>query len=137
MHPIVASLADGKRNNLRRVLSYDLTDRTPIPCIIAMPKSRIDDEVFKSQVIKYLRNTEFKRLSVLDRPAYTNPFTGLPMDANGCQFSDGVWSWGDSLMIFVRDHDIALPTEFLDHIRAFYADGGTVRKTTSLFPQYD
>lgn len=98
--------------------------------ICRLPRERMSDEA-KDMVLNYLNNADFRFLSSWHMPS-TDPFNGKHMWDKGILFHDkSKFCWTDKLSLYVRDHDVKLPDDFIQHVLAFYADGGTVR------PEYD
>lgn len=53
-------------------------------------------------------------------------FTGEGMRSYSTQLQDGKYSWWDNLALYVRDHDVQLPDDFISHILDYYDNGGEV-----------
>lgn len=96
--------------------------RTPI----AVLPTREYSTSTKLELISYLTNRGFLRLSsfLFNLP---NGFTGEEWEATGSLFSDGEWKWRDDLWLYLRDYDIALPDEFIEHVHDYFLGGGMTR----------
>lgn len=111
------------------VVDYTDTDTSQSNFIVKLPRKALPKPV-KAKVLDYLNNTGFHSFACFEKPQI-DPFNELLMWNTGTTFDDGVYIWEDKLALYVRDHDIALPQEFVDHVLAYYQNGGTVT------PEYD
>jgi hypothetical protein len=66
---------------------------------------------------KYL--TEAQCIAATSRMNFVNPFTGTyPFHGSLGVCTDGEWVWYDDLPFYIEEHDLAIPTKFLEHIKA-------------------
>lgn len=107
------------------VIDYTDVDESQPNYILKLPRKALDEPV-KAKVLDYLNNKDFRGFACFEMPQ-VDPFNGLLMWNIGTSFCDEArYLWEDKLSLYVRDHDIALPQEFVDHVMAYYRNGGTV-----------
>jgi hypothetical protein len=69
------------------------------------------------KLLNYLRNAEC--IVSTTRSDFPHPFTGEIIPFRGLLIrSDGVWQWFSDLPEYIENYDVAIPTKFLEHIKA-------------------
>lgn len=96
-----------------------------LPSITTFPTFRLEDDV-REKVIDYLLNLNFRNWYCAGGYSDIDAFTGKGMRAYSTMLNDGEYKWMDNLAFYVKNHDIALPKEFVHHVLDFYEHGGTV-----------
>ena len=120
-------------SNVKPVIEYstDIKSDIGVPPLITQLPTKLYDDKTRFLLMSYLRNKDFISIGILFDFA-RDAFTGNPMPATGCIFNDGKWRWKDDLWLYIRDHDVAVPQEFINDVMKFFNNGGKV----SLYP-YD
>lgn len=108
-----------------RILNYDENDISSEHYITQMPCKKLSSDK-REQVLDYLINDDFKSFANTEEP-FNDPWTGLPLWNFGRTYSDGKFIWDDKLPFYVRDHDLMLPEDFIEHVEKFYEQGGETR----------
>ena len=106
------------------VLQYRTDDDgSYYPMITDLPVAVLP-ETQKQEVLKYLSNKDFQAILIGGTEPLIDAFTGEKIrEVRNDFMRDGKWSWRLELLIYVRDHDVALPKEFLDDVKAFFENG--------------
>lgn len=110
-----------KKKTTKAVLEYSTPySMNDYPLITSLPQC-VYDKKTRQLIMRYLRNSDFIGVSVFG-VRVQDAFTGEKMPARGTFLTDGIWKWTDDLWLYVRDYDIALPDEFVEHVKSFFED---------------
>lgn len=113
-----------EKNSRIHVLEYYPIGGNDSPHITELPRSTEPLPFhLKSDIIRYLRNGDFKHIGFMTHSQLINEFTGKPMNAFASGFYDDKYIWRDDLWIYFRDYDVKLPDDFIQHIQEFFAAG--------------
>lgn len=96
------------------VLQYSESADREYPSITELPRIPLEEKT-KQIVLDYMTNPDFITWRTFG-VAPTSAFTGKMLHCNGNLLDDGVYYWGDDLPEYVRDWDIQLPSEFVEHV---------------------
>lgn len=77
-----------------------------------LPRHRLDADT-KQKVLTYLNNKDFAQWWS-DPITFENPFTGKQSRITGYAFNDGKYKWNCHLPVYVHDHDVKLPDDFIE-----------------------
>lgn len=103
-------------------------DENELQSIVSLPTQKLDDKT-KTQVIDYLLNTAFYHWRMMGEHTYDiDAFTGETMQSQGIGMNDGLYRWQDNLPFYVRDYDIKIPDDFIEHVKNFYNTGGQIKE---------
>jgi hypothetical protein len=90
----------------------------PIPDRIATLRSirRVEPHPDEANILNYLESgTTYAAVPGVDQDVLADPARIIgPMHIR----TDGVWAWPATLAYYVRTYHIALPNEFVEHMRA-------------------
>lgn len=113
-----------KAVELKEVINYTKNKKRvseTCPYITDCEKEKLPVKT-KMRAICYLANNDFRGLSIVGAHL-TSPFTGKKINAFGTVLSDDEYVWTDDLWIYVRDHDLKLPDEFIEKVNAYFDSG--------------
>ena len=105
-----------QRNLPKQVVRYMETGHLDAPSILDIPQMEWDSDT-KACVLDYMFSGEnFIATSMKGAPK--NAFTGCDLVEALANFGDGCWQWRGDLPLYIRDYNIAVPEEFIQHVLA-------------------
>lgn len=99
---------------MENVLEYRESYGEEHPSIVSFPTHILDEEL-KHLLFDYMTNKDFLEWIGFGE-CLTSPFTNEKIPALGNTLTDGTYRWCDDLPIYMKDNDIALPDEFIQHV---------------------
>lgn len=107
--------------NLREVCSYD-DDNMSLNSVVHLPQKQYDADE-KRMILKYLNSDSHYRVDVPTIHNDIDAFTGIVIKKSAHDLScdinhDGMWTWRRTLYYYIENYNIAVPEDFIMHIKA-------------------